>query len=276
MVYETRYSDSLTHYGVKGQKWGVRRYQNPDGTLTAEGKKRRVYAHGKVHLDKGTLVQRISSKSAEESTGHAFVSFKKLDNLFYEVNAGEDGMIWTANYDPKHPNDPLYDNKGFKIELKVTNDIIAPSYNESVDAFVRAFCKSAQEVPLSELVKRTVTDKEQVVEFIDDLSNFSVREAQERAYLKYAKSLVRSPENRKAFFDELQSQGYNAVVDHNDGRRKNSTGGVDMPLIVFERSGTLEQVSATPITWRSQEKLMPEFNRLSEKRREKLAAIVNS
>lgn len=30
----------LAHYGIKGQKWGLRRYQNPDGTLTAEGKKR--------------------------------------------------------------------------------------------------------------------------------------------------------------------------------------------------------------------------------------------
>ena len=30
----------LIHYGVKGQKWGVRRYQNEDGTLTEEGKKR--------------------------------------------------------------------------------------------------------------------------------------------------------------------------------------------------------------------------------------------
>lgn len=30
----------LKHYGVKGQKWGVRRYQNEDGTLTAAGKER--------------------------------------------------------------------------------------------------------------------------------------------------------------------------------------------------------------------------------------------
>jgi hypothetical protein len=30
----------LYHYGVKGQKWGVRRYQNADGSLTTAGKKR--------------------------------------------------------------------------------------------------------------------------------------------------------------------------------------------------------------------------------------------
>lgn len=30
-------NDYLEHHGIKGQKWGIRRYQNPDGTLTAEG-----------------------------------------------------------------------------------------------------------------------------------------------------------------------------------------------------------------------------------------------
>lgn len=33
-------SNELCHHGVKGQKWGVRRYQNKDGSLTYAGKKR--------------------------------------------------------------------------------------------------------------------------------------------------------------------------------------------------------------------------------------------
>ena len=37
-IKKSSYPDYLMHYGIFGQKWGVRRYQNVDGTLTEEGK----------------------------------------------------------------------------------------------------------------------------------------------------------------------------------------------------------------------------------------------
>lgn len=40
MIYVN--TNELYHHGIKGQKWGVRRFQNDDGTLTPAGKRRRI------------------------------------------------------------------------------------------------------------------------------------------------------------------------------------------------------------------------------------------
>lgn len=49
----------LVHHGILGQKWGVRRYQNEDGSLTAAGKKR---------YDTGHTSSSASNSSKKNST----------------------------------------------------------------------------------------------------------------------------------------------------------------------------------------------------------------
>ena len=43
-----RSDEYLEHFGIKGQKWGIRKYQNPDGTLTEEGKQRYGKSAGSI------------------------------------------------------------------------------------------------------------------------------------------------------------------------------------------------------------------------------------
>lgn len=62
-----QYSDELYHHGVKGQKWGVRRYRNYDGTLTEAGKKQQMYYRRKVRYKKTEPhVDRIFNSMSKE------------------------------------------------------------------------------------------------------------------------------------------------------------------------------------------------------------------
>lgn len=57
----------LAHYGVRGQKWGERRYQNEDGSLTAAGRIQYGVGQG---LKKQTLFVSGSSKTQDKASGY--------------------------------------------------------------------------------------------------------------------------------------------------------------------------------------------------------------
>ena len=64
----------LCHHGIKGQKWGVRRFQNKDGSLTPAGKKRYDDSSGKIKVTHRTVLEkkyRDSGMSEEEAKAAA-------------------------------------------------------------------------------------------------------------------------------------------------------------------------------------------------------------
>lgn len=84
--YAVTYSNSLSHHGIKGQKWGNRRYQNEDGSLTDEGRRRygifgrigmgvakvsnAIHQHGRNKNYRKAKVWRTDSKQGTSSNKH--------------------------------------------------------------------------------------------------------------------------------------------------------------------------------------------------------------
>lgn len=79
-----KYSDELQHHGIRGQKWGQRRYQNKDGSLTPAGQKR--YNKEVEKLKKETA----KVKAEEQIAANRKKTQSKLDKLEAKKQALEE------------------------------------------------------------------------------------------------------------------------------------------------------------------------------------------
>ena len=90
--------DELYHHGVRGMKWGIRRFQNSDGTLTAAGKKRLSKLEGqeaKLAEKKAAVTGGKSASSSKAGTSKK-KSVKDMTNE--ELETANRRMALELNY----------------------------------------------------------------------------------------------------------------------------------------------------------------------------------
>jgi hypothetical protein len=92
----------LAHHGIKGQKWGVRRFENEDGTLTAAGKKRyqaqeayvksyNKYKEAKKFKRSDFKIGGMANRNARIRTAEAEKDVKKADYLYSKAKTDKGG-----------------------------------------------------------------------------------------------------------------------------------------------------------------------------------------
>ncbi len=131
--------DELKHYGTKGQKWGIRKYQNPDGSYTELGKERRRVGHDdaseqspKVEIGKSKPYGKLGFFKRMKVKHQLKEARKKAENKKRAINEGDilnaGTHTITATFTPSSSN---YANNTKNIDLVVNKFKPAVTWNHT-------------------------------------------------------------------------------------------------------------------------------------------------
>lgn len=115
--------DELYHHGIIGMKWGVRRYQNADGTLTAAGKKRRASSSDVHSMSTDELRRKVNRLSNEQR--------------YIELTRSSSGVSKVANNVERASKTASDVNKAYKA-VKGDNNPYSKVAGQGIDAASRA------------------------------------------------------------------------------------------------------------------------------------------
>lgn len=117
---------SLQHHGVLGQKWGVRRYQNKDGTLTAAGKKH--VKENKESVERESFNNQVKSMSDAELRD----AVKRLQLEKQYKQLVRDEKVWLKN--GQDFVDKIFKDAGIEASKETTKKLMTKGLQFIINA----------------------------------------------------------------------------------------------------------------------------------------------